>query len=123
LLIDSEIKIATSQIRIENQQRRLAEFKSKYDPFRSAQGGLLGDPILPTNLGKEIRTSFDSRLTDLNKAREDLSKPFRDKWKQNVSSQEEKGITYRNTSAYDEALNAIQAEKVDPKTGFVRVTD
>lgn len=123
LLIDSEIKIATSQIRIENQQRRLAEFKSKYDPFRSAQGGLLGDPILPTNLGKEIRTSFDRRLTDLNKAREDLSKPFRDKWKQNVSSQEEKGITYRNTPAYDEALNAIQAEKVDPKTGFVRVTD
>jgi len=123
LLIDSEIKIATSQIRIENQQRRLAEFKAKYDPFRSAQGGLLGDPILPTNLGKEIRTSFDSRLTDLNKAREDLSKPLRDKWKQNVSSQEEKGITYRNTSAYDEALNEIQSEKIDPKTGFVRITD
>jgi hypothetical protein len=120
---DSAQKIAEQTSRIEKQQDRLRRFSKVSEQFRAGQTEAIGERILPTDLGAQVRTHFDSALSKIKETREAVTKPFKDAWLNTVKAQEERGITYRETPAYKEALVAVRSEKTDPTTGMLKVTD
>jgi len=123
LLKNSSQKIAEVQKRLESQQDRLRRFSKGSEQFRAGQTEAIGERILPTELGQQIRTHFDSALTAIKKTRDEITKPLKDAWLNTVKTQEAKGLTYRSTKAYEDALQAVRNEKIDPTTKMLKVTD
>ena len=123
LLKNSSQKIAEVQKRLESQQDRLRRFSKGSEQFRAGQTEAIGERILPTELGQQIRTHFDSALTAIKKTRDEITKPLKEAWLGTVAKKEASGQTFRDTKAYTESLAAIGAEKSSAETGLQRVTD
>ena len=123
LLKNSEKQIAEGQSRIEHQQNRLRKFKQGAEQTQQQATQAVGERILPTELGKQTRSVFDAALQKIKDTRETVTKPLRDAWKSAIEQKEASGATYKGTQAYKNARAAIQAEKVDPTTGFTKISD
>ena len=120
---DSARKIAEETSRLEKQQDRLRRFSKGSEQFRAGQEQAIGERILPTELGTQVRTQFDTALDKIKAIRDAVTKPLKDAWLNTVKAQEDKGLTYKSTKAYDNSLEAIRSEKVDLTTGMIKVTD
>jgi len=120
---DSARKIAEETSRLEKQQDRLRRFSKGSEQFRAGQEQAIGERILPTELGTQVRTQFDTALDKIKATRDAVTKPLKDAWLNTVKAQEDKGLTYKSTKAYDNSLEAIRSEKVDLTTGMIKVTD
>lgn len=120
---ESARKIAEETSRLEKQQDRLRRFSKGSEQFRAGQEQGIGERILPTELGKQVRTQFDTALNKIKEIRDAVTKPLKDAWLNTVKAQEDKGLTYRSTKAYEDALKAVRSEKTDPTTGMLKVTD
>lgn len=120
---DSARKIAEETSRLEKQQDRLRRFSKGSEQFRAGQKQGIGERILPTELGTQVRTQFDTALDKIKTTRDAVTKPLKDAWLNTVKAQETQGLTYRNTKAYEDALKAVRSEKTDPTTGMLKVTD
>ena len=120
---ESARKIAEETSRLEKQQDRLRRFSKGSEQFRAGQEQGIGERILPTELGTQVRTQFDTALDKIKTTRDAVTKPLKDAWLNTVKAQETQGLTYRNTKAYEDALKAVRSEKTDPTTGMLKVTD
>ena len=123
LIKNSEKEIATAQSRIENQQNRLRRFRGAATQTAQEQTKVVGERILPTKMGEEVRPIFDKALKKIQDDRETTTKPIRDAWKNSVIAKEQQGVTYKTTKAFGESEAAIKAELIDPETRMVKVTD
>lgn len=123
LLKNSEREIATAQSRIEAQQNRLRRFTQGAQQTQQQATQAVGERILPTELGKQTRSVFDTALQKIKDTREQITAPLRNEWKNAIAAKEAAGDTYKTTQAYADARKAIQSEKVDPATGLTKISD
>jgi hypothetical protein len=123
LLKNSQRQIAEQQQRIENQQRRLSKFERTSEQFRGQQVSELGERILPTELGGQTRKLFDDALKKIKDARETITKPLRDTWKNSIQKKENEGKNYRNTKAYQESIDSLESLLTNEKTKLLMQTD
>ena len=123
LIKNSEKEIAAGLSRIERQQSRLRKFTQGAKQTEEEATKAVGERILPTELGKQTRSVFDSALQKIKETRDTITKPFKDAWKNTILQKEAGGETYKTTQAYKDARAAIQSEKIDPATGFTKISD
>jgi len=123
IIQDSAKQIATTQKRLEAQQERLRKFGAATKEQQAQEIGKVGERILPTELGGQIRPLFDKQLKSLVEAREAAFKPFKDAWLNSIKNLEGSGKTYRDIPGYQETLNKIDTELIDPTTRMTRQTD
>jgi hypothetical protein len=105
LIKNSELQVAQAQSRFQNQQKRLSKFEKSSEQFRGQQASELGERILPTELGGQTRKVFDDALTKIKADRETATSDLRTAWKNSVQQKEASGQNYRNTDAYNEAVD------------------
>jgi len=121
LIKTSQTQIANLERIYKNRQTQINKYLGKVSERSTAAKQSLGERILPTKMGEEIRPIYQKRLDDLKAAREKSYKPIKDAWLEKVRGKEATG-TYRDTKAYESEITAITNELVD-ESGKLRVTD
>lgn len=91
----------------------------------AAQQGLaeVGEPQLPTTLGKRIRQGFDDVLNRLKTKRQENVEKYKTEAFNNALVNEASGLRYQQTDAYAKAMKAIDDEIASPITGLSNVPE
>ena len=110
---------------------RLNRLKQARDSLRqtgskrleAAQGQFkaVGEPILPTDLGARIRSSFVKTLDNLKTQRDKVIENIKTPVFTAASAKEAQGARYQNTQAFRDSIAAIDKEIASPETGLSNI--
>lgn len=88
-----------------------------------AERAAVGEPMLPTQLGKQVRQTFDDVVSKLKATREQNVEKFKTAAFGEAQSKEQAGKRYTGTNAYREAINGISREIQNPETKLLNVPE
>ena len=123
LIKNSERQVAQAQSRIESQRQRLTKFEKGAAAFREQQIAQVGEPILPTEIGKQTRSVYDKKLKDITTNRDTVTEPQRTAWQNSIAAKESSGQDYRNTKAYQQEIENLDSLLVNKETQLLMQTD
>jgi len=119
---DALLKQTTDRI---NRLKQTRDSLRKTAPQRmeAAKGELtaVGQPLLPTDLGAQIRKGFVDTLEKLKTTRDQVVEQLKQPVFNAAAEKETQGQRYQNTQAYRDALSAINKEISNPQTGLSNI--
>jgi hypothetical protein len=123
LIKNSERQVAQAQSRIEFQKQRLTKFERGAAVSREQQITQIGEPILPTEIGKQTRSIYDQKLKQITTNRDTVTETPRLAWQNSVDKKEASGKDYRGTKAYQQEIENLNSLLVNKETKMLMQTD
>jgi hypothetical protein len=126
-----------AQTIVKQEESNLAEakkrFSEKIDRIRGISKGVasreqaiketVGTGILPSDVGTRVRNSFDQKLTELKAARDEKVAPMKKAVEEAIATEQAAGKSIRDTKAYQEGMNQLDAMLKEPRSGRLMETD
>ena len=107
--------------RLKQARNSLRQTGSKRLEAAQGQFKAVGEPILPTDLGARIRSSFVKTLDNLKTQRDKVIENIKTPVFTAASAKEAQGARYQNTQAFRDSIAAIDKEIASPETGLSNI--
>jgi len=118
---------------IQQTESRINKLKQTRDSLRSsvprrmetakAELAQVGAAQKPTEIGKKIRSGFESAFEKLKNVREANLQKYKTEAFENALVNEASGLRFQQTAAFDNAMKNIQEEVTSPITGLLNVPE